>query len=231
MPQPVENMVTEARRFRKTPFAVAGTILLCMVGGAWAQDDLTDIELAFFNGETYREILWIALQRAENELRDPSCQETLTDAERLNIVVIERLVTEGEDPFPTSGIWRDQLAVERCGIRHIHNLRFDAREQAAPKPMVLVPGQSMTSAQLQVDTMRPLVALVDSRRSTSRNCDDTQVRDTSAPMGLTGGEPDFAQGWVETWTVRSCGDLVDVPITFKTNNDGSTTILPGDPEN
>jgi len=231
MPIPMTNTTKVANRSHAASFALAGSILLCMAAGAWAQDDLTEAELNFFNSETYREILWIALQRAENELRDPSCTETLTDADRLNIVVIEHLVTGEEDAFPLSGIWRDQLAVERCGVRHIHNLRFDAREQAAPKPMVLVPGQSMTSAQLQVDTMRPLVALVDSRRANAQLCDDTQVRDTSAPMGLAGGEPDFTQGWIETWTVRSCGDVMDVPITFKTNNDGSTTILPGRPEN
>lgn len=204
---------------------------ILLAGSAAAQDGMSETELTFFNGDTYREILWVALQRAENILRDPSCNETMTGADRQHIVVIEPLVTQPNTRFPSSGIWRDQLAVTRCGVRHVHNLRFDAREQAAPKPMVLVPGQSMASAQLQVDTMAPLVALVDGANDANKNCDDTQVRDTSAPEGLNGGEPDFAEGWVETWTIRSCGELHRVPVTFRSNDDGSTTILPGDPQN
>ena len=199
-------------------------------GSAAAQADPSEAELTFFNGETYREILWVAIQRAERILRDPSCSETLTGADRLNIAVIEPLVTDAGKRFPSSGIWRDQLAVTRCGVRHVHNLRFDAREGAAPKPMVLVPGQSMTSAQMQFEAIAPLVEMVDRGREFSQDCDDTQVRDTSAPEGLAGGEPDYSVGWVETWTIRSCGELYRVPITFRSNDDGSTTILPGDPQ-
>ncbi|MEM1399292.1 MAG: hypothetical protein AAGF58_05400 [Pseudomonadota bacterium] len=209
-----------------------GLSAVCLLGlsvTVSASDHLSDEELTFFNGETYREIVWIALQRAEKRLRDPACGETLTDAERLNIEVIERLVTEPDGRFPSSGVWRDQLAVTRCGVRHVHNLRFDAREQAAPKPKILVPGQSHASEQLQTETMAPLQALSYGANSAASSCDDTQVRDTTAPVGLSGGEPDFDQGWTETWTVRACGQLHQVPIIFKRNSDGSTTVLPTPP--
>lgn len=233
MPIRVADKDSKSARVRA---AICGTCIVVTLGAfsfatpSFGQEGMSETELSFFNGDTYRKILWIAIQRAEKILRDPDCHDTLTGADRLNITVVEPLVTQDDAQFPSAGIWRDQLAVTRCGVRHVHNLRFDAREQAAPKPMVLVPGQSMASAQLQVDTMAPLAALVNRRPNSTERCDDTQVRDTTAPVGLDGGVPNYSQGWVETWTIRSCGKLHRVPVTFRSNSDGSTTILPGDPQ-
>jgi hypothetical protein len=128
---------------------------------------------------------------------------------------------------PVSGQWKDQIAVDRCGPKVVHNVLVSV-EKDGPHVGLMLPGETTLPIVLQMKALQPAAATAMS----AAKCTDANkvvVSDTrhaklisemkaDATGRLTGGK------WQETWTFRACGKTQPVAMTFTADGQGSATF-------
>jgi len=107
--------------------------------------------------------------------------------------------------------------------------RVPKQSQAAPEPQPIsgqMPGQSIASPQLQMDTWNQNIIPVD--LAFAPQCQDRKVVNTELIEKPTGvrieGDRFLAGKWVERWTVNRCGTLVRYTVEYIADGKGGTFI-------
>ncbi|MEM7525868.1 MAG: hypothetical protein AAF360_19355 [Pseudomonadota bacterium] len=119
---------------------------------------------------------------------------------------------------PTQGVWRVELAIERCGERVTHNILFQA-QGGRISPGLMMPGTTRAPFAMQEGLGWKVVQELNKDRPIA-NCNKFPIMDTqqSIASGRLGG----GQGaWTERWTVGRCGRRDDVFVDFAVNERGN----------
>ncbi len=132
---------------------------------------------------------------------------------------------------PTRGAWFSRYEFERCSESKIYNVLFMANGSgAAPMARTYYPGATIASPNLINDAM-PSVVSGALARSGLKKCKDADVFDMRVIVpahDVTEGDKIFRNVWSEGWTLRMCGKLNDVEVTFTPDaNGGGTTFTSG----
>ncbi len=118
---------------------------------------------------------------------------------------------------PVSGVWRFVFDAQRCGSTKRYNALFVIRDGALPRAQPLVPGATITSVQLMIDTLNNAKVLL---LALAKDCKTLIVVDTRVTRPLT----QLGASWGEEWQFLRCGETIDVPINFVPTADGGTDI-------
>lgn len=132
---------------------------------------------------------------------------------------------------PTKGIWQIRYQLERCDNSKFYNTLFIANSNGeAPTPRAYFPGSTNASPILVKDAMQSAImgALI---RSGLKDCKDIDVFDmrlTEPPHNVVEGDKTFNGVWNEIWAFRTCGQMIDVAMTFIPDaKGGGTTFTTG----
>jgi hypothetical protein len=143
------------------------------------------------------------------------------------ISVVKPIDFPDENQHPIDGLWQYRFEFTRCGQTSIYNAAVVAKKDSMPQFLALVPGNSIASPALQIDTIRTIVfkVMTEAKVKSNRQCDDLAIVNTTLsilpePLSNTG----VAGRWEERWTVRYCGEAIPMPVCFTPNAKG-TSIL------
>lgn len=145
-----------------------------------------------------------------------------------SIAVLSPIDFPDDKQNPTKGIWNFRYQLERCGDSKFYNTLFIANNNGeAPIPRAYYPGSTHAGPVLIKDAM--LSAIMGATvRSGLKDCKDIDVFDmrvTEPAHDVVEGDKTFKGVWKETWTFKTCGQLIDVPIQFTPDaNGGGTTF-------
>ena len=151
-----------------------------------------------------------------------SCQSEYRIAPLSLQVVSPAEFTEGKTD-PVKGSWLIRYRLERCGESKVYNALFVAQDGDVPAIRSFYPGSTKANANLLNDAM-PAALTLALGVSTPRSCKtpyvfDMQVKTPTQDIAKSGT---IAKGtWEEMWTFSLCGELIDVPMTFTPDADGS----------
>jgi hypothetical protein len=157
-----------------------------------------------------------------------SCQSEYRIAPLGLQVVLPAEFTEGKTD-PVKGAWLIRYRLERCGESKVYNALFVAQDGDVPAMQSFYPGSTKANANLLHDAM-PAALTQASGASTKRGCKTPYVYDMQVKTPLRDVEKSGAIGkdvWEETWTFSLCGELIDVPMTFTPDSDGSGASFRG----
>lgn len=124
---------------------------------------------------------------------------------------------------PVEGSWLVRYRLERCGESKVYNALFVAQGGGVPVVRSFYPGSTKANAKLVQDAM-PAVLTQASGAGTFRNCSSPHVFDMQVEtptLDVAKSETTGKDTWEEVWTFSLCGKLVDVPMTFTLDADGS----------
>jgi hypothetical protein len=133
-------------------------------------------------------------------------------------------------PHPTQGAWFSRYRFERCGEAKLYNVLFIAnRDGTAPTARTYYPGATIASPGLINDAMPSVVsgALARSGRKHCKDVDVFDMRVTEPTHDIIEGNKTFRNVWSEVWTLRLCGKMNDVAVTFIPDDHGGTTFSSG----
>jgi len=122
-----------------------------------------------------------------------------------------------------SGNWREAVAVTGCGVQ-----RSVPVETIAQRGEILfgigLPGSTVTDKRLQADTLDKLLPIV---RNLRPACADIMVTDTRFEGPFEEKVPGTRRTtpWRETWSVRICGEDLEVPVEFMPDATGTMIKL------
>jgi len=128
---------------------------------------------------------------------------------------------------PVDGIWQYRFDLVRCGHSTTYNTLVVSQKGAVPRDVPILPGKTIASPTLQMDTLQIVRSKVTMEAKVNKNsqCEDFVVSDTSlvsvpqqAKDGGAGGR------WEERWMARYCNETVPIPVCFNPNAKG-TAIL------
>jgi hypothetical protein len=145
---------------------------------------------------------------------------------------ITQPVTFDANGLPTGGMWTSNLPVTGCGKDTVINLMFGvSKTNGKIKTLVLAPGTTATSMDLQRDAFR---YVADAFRSRAKACDSPMVINTrfesfgvkNPPTADPGPAAGQKRPWWETWTLKGCGRTMDVPVNFSPDATGTNIAVP-----
>ena len=146
--------------------------------------------------------------------------------------IVIQPMTFGADGVPISGEWLSNLPVAGCGKDTVINLMFGvSKADGKIKTLVLAPGTTATTALLQRDTFR---YAADAFKSRAKDCGAPIVINTrfesygvkDPPTADPGPAAGQRRPWWETWTLKGCGQTVDVAIDFLPDANGTNITVP-----
>jgi hypothetical protein len=141
----------------------------------------------------------------------------------LAYVVLSPIEFPGDKQHPTKGTWKIRYQFERCAEAKVYNAVFFANSNGdPPKSNAFFPGSSRADPLLIKDAMvaAHTGALL---RSANKTCKESEIFDmqvSEPPHEVHEGGNTFKGVWSEVWTVRWCGENINVPINFVPDPDG-----------
>jgi len=112
---------------------------------------------------------------------------------------------------PISGAWTIRFAFIRNGNAKVYNIIFFAEAGGAPHAQAFWPGTTLAAPLLIHDALPFAVHAARIKRG-DLNCKSMDIFDMRVDKQL-----DENKCWSEIWTLRACGEDVDVPISFVPN--------------
>ena len=143
----------------------------------------------------------------------------------VQILILNPIDRADSAPHPTSGVWKYGYDVTRCGSAKRYNALMSAKAGEAPQVMSLVPGTTISSPTLMVDTLR--IAFASASLLFGPDCKDVKLLDTELvqpPRTVTQGDKVRQGVWDERWTLVGCGQTFPRNITFTPDGAGGTHI-------
>lgn len=113
---------------------------------------------------------------------------------------------------PTGGTWREQIFVNRCGERVVHNVLFEASPgKIVPKGMF--PGETRAPLVAQNSIALEMQKFV-AHHHRMPDCRVFIIMNTHIASPPQNAEPD-GELWREKWTVKRCDRFEDVMVDMK----------------
>jgi hypothetical protein len=135
---------------------------------------------------------------------------------------------------PIKGAWFSRYRLERCSESKLYNVLFIANSDgSAPLARTYYPGATIAGPELVNDAM-PSVVSGALARSGLKDCKDIDVFDmrVSEPVHDVVEAGKTIRGvWEETWTLRMCGQMHEVAVTFIPDTNGSGATFTSGPVN
>lgn len=147
------------------------------------------------------------------------------DLKIVQILILNPIDKADAAPHPTSGAWKYGYDVTRCGSAKRYNALMSAKPGEAPQVISLVPGTTISSPTLMVDTLRILFA--GAGLLFGSDCKDVKLLDTELvqpPRAVTEGDKVGQGVWNERWTLVGCGQTIPRNVTFTLDGAGGTHI-------
>ena len=155
----------------------------------------------------------------------PECKEPKALG-RAGLTVLKLPAFKDGTAAPISGLWKDQILVDRCGPKVVHNVLVEGTPDGVHVSL-LMPGQTGAPWDWQVDILKEVAA----QAMKATGCADgnkviifdTRPDKLIEQMGfdehgrLTSGK------WREIWVMRTCGQLQPVGVTVTADGKGRAT--------
>ncbi len=130
--------------------------------------------------------------------------------------------SDAQATVPANGRWKDQYAIDRCGVHVTHNVLVDAAPDA-PHVGLLLPGETGLTAEMQMKGQG--VAEAYGAAVKASGCQDpaqVMVTNTRHDKMLEELKPDekgrvMSGKWRENWSFRACGKPLAVALTVSIN--------------
>jgi hypothetical protein len=104
-----------------------------------------------------------------------------------------------------------------CGAERMHNAYLFERPGAPVQIQEFLPGHTLASPQLQIDTFRIVMLSM----AAVRGPDGSRCPEKARPIGTSVvSEPEGRSPWRELWTVRACSVDVSFDVTFTPDSTG-----------
>jgi hypothetical protein len=136
-----------------------------------------------------------------------------------NIFLVSPMSMGEADKHPTEGIWSYRFAAKRCGEAKYYNVAFLGNKSTPPKLIALIPGQTMASPQLVLDTVNQvsiaIKSFTDAKQGTK--CDDFAFTDSTVNIPPAAGNP--RSQFEEVWSYRYCGNIKPITVCFSPNQE------------
>lgn len=152
-----------------------------------------------------------------------------------NIVVIMPIEFSDDAIHPLKGLWMNRYKLKRAGKVRTYNVYFFAQQNAEPRAIPSIMGESNADLVLLKDTLPSVYASV--YVSNKLEFFDKEEFDKTVVIAdsyvVEPPHDVFDKGkimhgvWIEEWIVRACGKDVPVKITFIPDDDGrgGTTFM------
>ena len=155
----------------------------------------------------------------------PECKEPKALG-RAGITVLKLPSFKDGGATPISGLWKDEIAVDRCGPKVVHNVLVEGTPDGV-RVNLLMPGQTGAPWDWQIDILKAVAA----QAMTASGCKDANkvmIYDTKSDKLIEQMSFDdqgrLASGkWREIWTMRACGQMQAVAVTFAADGKGRAT--------
>lgn len=215
---------------RRGMFALALTLLAAPVAAqnaapaAPAQAMPPEMEKlrAFVNTPDYvKHMIGIALA-GEKDISGTTCPQPKPE-DRAGFMILRPPVFKDGNDVPVAGVWKDQVRIDRCGQKVLHNVLFVAREAGLPGVGLLLPGGTGAMPELQKKMIQPAaLAAMDKAKCKDANkvivADTRQDKIIDQPKSNDKGQT--VGSWQETWVFQACGKTVDLPVLFEADGKG-----------
>ncbi len=149
-----------------------------------------------------------------------------------HITVLKPIEFPDVSKYPVDGVWQYRFELTRCGSAKIYNALVAAGRDAPPRYSELLPGRTLSPANLMRDVLRTVYmkVTIETRVTEKMQCDDFVVKDTSLTVvpriATTGVFTSIASPYEEAWIVRYCGKDISVPLCFAPKPGGGVSFLP-----
>ena len=175
------------------------------------------------NPEYFKTISTVALG-GEHDIT-PECKAAKVEG-RAGLTVLRLPEWQDGVGAPISGQWKDQVMVDRCGPKVIHNVLITV-EKDGPHVGLMMPGETTLPIVIQLKALQSGATVA----MNSAKCTDSNkvvVYDTRHDKMLAEMQADkygklMAGKWQEIWTFRACGKLQPVAMIFAADGKGSAT--------
>ncbi len=155
----------------------------------------------------------------------PHCIQNLGGMTRNQLRIIAPPTFIPGLPIPQGGQWHEQLQIDRCGETALHNILITAVNGGTPIMTVLLPGSSKADGRLQALAAPAAFAIASARTGgrctgSARTIINTRFQ---RYLGRSGDAAPAERLWTEVWTVRLCGETVQVQMDFTPDGKGGVT--------
>jgi len=127
---------------------------------------------------------------------------------------------------PATGLWKDQIEVDRCGPHVLHNVLVEGTPSGV-RVNLLMPGLTGAPWDWQVDILQSAAEQA-MKASGCKDASKVVIYDTQEDKMLEEIKADergrmISGKWRETWTLKACGKLQPVSVTFTADGKGRAT--------
>ena len=153
-----------------------------------------------------------------------TCNDQYT-IQSVDLIVVTPIDFPEGATHAASGEWVQRYDAVRCGTSKRFNMIFAAQPDGTTRSRMLLPGNTMASLRLMVDTI-PMVSVVGATEL-GKDCRDMMVADTAVAQGPHAVTEDgkTTEGvWIENWTVQGCGKEMVARVTFTPDGKGGAHI-------
>lgn len=138
--------------------------------------------------------------------------------EPYSVSIFQPIDFPDDKQHPTKGVWNFRYQLQRCGDSKFYNVVFIASGtgESPPQSQSFYPGNTNADPVLIKDAM-PGAVMNASLRTETKDCKDLDVFDmkvTQPPHDIVEGDRTHKGVWKEVWTLKLCGQMVDVGLTF-----------------
>ena len=125
---------------------------------------------------------------------------------------------------PMSGLWKDQILVDACGVKVVHNVLVEGADDGIHVRGLLMPGQTGAPWDYQGEIVKDAVGAA-MRAAGCKDGNQVVVLNTKEDAMLEQITPDdqgrvIAGKWREIWTLRACGKIQPVAVIFTADGKG-----------
>ena len=153
----------------------------------------------------------------------PQCKEPKALG-RAGFTVLEMPSFKDGVAHPVSGLWKDQILVDRCGPKVLHNVLVEGAADGTHVRGLLMPGDTGAPWDWQGDILKDVMVEA-MKASGCKDSNKVVVVNTKADAMIEPITPD-KQGrivsgkWREIWTLRACDKPQPVAVTFVADGKG-----------
>jgi len=192
--------------------------------GAPGQLPEMDKLMAYVGTQDYFKSMATVALGGEHDIT-PECKEPKALG-RAGLTVLKLPSFKDGSATPVSGLWKDEIAVDRCGPKVVHNVLVEGTPDGI-RVNLLMPGQTGAPWDWQIDILKGVAT----QAMTASGCKDgnkVMIYDTKADKMIEQiGFDDhgrLASGkWREIWMMRACGQMQPVAVTFTADGKGRAT--------
>ncbi len=174
--------------------------------------------------EYFKNVTTVALG-GEHDIA-PDCKTTKALGRAGFVILRFPIFASDTAAIPVAGAWKDQVVVDRCGAKIVHNVLVEGTSDGIHVGL-LMPGQTAAPADWQGEVLQS-AAMEAKKASGCKDDSKLMISDTAIDKNLSPMKADdqgrlIAGKWRELWRFRACGKPQTVAVTFTADGKGRAT--------